>query len=338
MDIEKFDISNLSFDETLFQNFGGDDIDMITEKDDIFFKNPSDEGEGSKIEFETAGDRKDLYAHGIQGPGEAARSMDTEKINIISLQDITAEELEELLPGSTFTSLTPVNVNQTGDLKSFYNYFSTELGNQQTFNVANVAVQEPIQMLAQPIVKEPFQIFAQPAVQEPIQMFHQATMQELCQILAQPAVQDPIQMLVQPAEEPIGATQDKKAHCVICDKYFKHNKYLSMHMTRKHSNFKLNCPKCNKGFETKELMESHLLLHDNENKRFMCKECPLRFVNRQCVRRHNSMVHHPELLEHRCKFCSKGFNRKDHMLKHEKTHVKIKKTLKKQKTKRVAVQ
>lgn len=131
-------------------------------------------------------------------------------------------------------------------------------------------------------------------------------------------------------QQPAATTTIPAIQCDECFKTFTQKRYLKQHKIEKH-NDGLHCKVCNRKFMTAEKLENHEKMHDDNNKRFPCSDCHLKFASNQSLQRHYSSVHNPDSLKYQCQFCSHRAYRKDHITKHERTHNKVKKNIKKSK-------
>lgn len=108
--------------------------------------------------------------------------------------------------------------------------------------------------------------------------------------------------------------------CDECSRTFSNWGYLKQHKNFVHIDTKYICGQCHKKFLTQKKLTEHQLRHIEIGKRFSCPKCVKKFVANQSLQRHIASVHDHDQLKYRCKFCAKGFIRKDHLLTHERTH------------------
>lgn len=108
--------------------------------------------------------------------------------------------------------------------------------------------------------------------------------------------------------------------CLVCKKTFSKRCYFTQHNRTAHVGHKpFKCSKCGKKYQTRELLDVHLMKHDGE-KPFKCEMCTKSFNHKTDLKRH--MILHTAEKPHVCQQCSKGFVRKDHLQKHLESHMR----------------
>ena len=109
--------------------------------------------------------------------------------------------------------------------------------------------------------------------------------------------------------------------CNLCDKGFDEKNCLVSHMKYNHTTEKLfQCDKCAKNFKTVGLLNSHVKNMHEESKNLECKECGKLFKNKMYLRNHhrNSHVTKTRIV---CDDCGKSFAQKQSFLDHSLTHL-----------------
>uniref|UniRef100_A0A1Q3EVH4 Putative c2h2-type zn-finger protein n=1 Tax=Culex tarsalis TaxID=7177 RepID=A0A1Q3EVH4_CULTA len=118
-------------------------------------------------------------------------------------------------------------------------------------------------------------------------------------------------------------------YCGHCDKNFKSKRGLLQHVNTHHRGVKpISCGQCGKRFDLVEDMLKHRDRHLADNKPYGCKTagCGKRFMYQSDLDRHVGLKHGKAPFS--CPICGKGFGRKDHVEKHEISH--LNNTVKKQ--------
>lgn len=101
--------------------------------------------------------------------------------------------------------------------------------------------------------------------------------------------------------------------CQICEKGFKSKSYLEKHIKNIHDRIHINHNK------------NHLQTIDGDGIRHKCSYCEMTIKYKANLKRHE-MQHLPEK-PFQCRFCSRGFVRKDKLHLHENAHIKKNKKL-----------
>lgn len=107
--------------------------------------------------------------------------------------------------------------------------------------------------------------------------------------------------------------------CEVCGKGFsqlRNYKYhVSVHKGTKE--FAAKCPECDKVFNDKGYLSSHLKIHRNK-KEYACPHCPKSFNQRVAFNMHVRI--HTGVKPHKCQECGKRFSRKMLLKQHLRTH------------------
>ena len=80
-------------------------------------------------------------------------------------------------------------------------------------------------------------------------------------------------------------------------------------------NYKYHCELCSKSFSGKDRLNNHKRIeHEGVNlKRFQCGKCKMFLVTKQSLEQHIKRIHDKITEEYKCNFCSKTYNRSDHL-------------------------
>ncbi|XP_059051378.1 zinc finger protein 182-like [Achroia grisella] len=85
----------------------------------------------------------------------------------------------------------------------------------------------------------------------------------------------------------------KKYPCTMCDRVFKRNRLLQIHISIKHEGKprkKVGCHTCNKEFTSKTALRDHMNIHTG-NRPYVCKLCEATFSFKASLYTHNKLVH-----------------------------------------------
>ena len=122
---------------------------------------------------------------------------------------------------------------------------------------------------------------------------------------------------------------ERNTDCAACDKVFKYESELKVHMKRMHLKIKDHfCKDCDKSFSTKSQLNTHLPTHMEKN--FPCYMCGLKLSRKINLINHMKSLHiksvenpkieqtTPEKLP--CHICGKLFNSNKTLRKHVRNH------------------
>ena len=161
-----------------------------------------------------------------------------------------------------------------------------------------------------------------------------------------------------PSPEALEKHDQKESHthpCEVCGKVLFSRRQLRMHMVTHNDERNFLCEECGASFKTQRDLKKHRLLH-SDYKPYVCQECGKGFLFKNKLDRHQMTVHsnikpfkctfgdcerafsrRDKLTDHarthlnyepfRCRFCPKGFYRKDKLKVHEALHTKDQGTL-----------
>uniref|UniRef100_A0A3B3Z7L0 C2H2-type domain-containing protein n=1 Tax=Periophthalmus magnuspinnatus TaxID=409849 RepID=A0A3B3Z7L0_9GOBI len=82
-----------------------------------------------------------------------------------------------------------------------------------------------------------------------------------------------------------------------------------------------SCPVCTKAFESEELLDKHVVIHNNQSP-IRCPICNKPCRNNSSFKKHLNI--HTEERPFRCSVCMKGFNQKCNLKRHMQTHTEEK--------------
>ncbi|XP_071661624.1 LOW QUALITY PROTEIN: uncharacterized protein [Patagioenas fasciata] len=120
----------------------------------------------------------------------------------------------------------------------------------------------------------------------------------------------------QPLLEPSPLEQNSTT-CPECNKSFKNQALLTLHMRRHRGERPFSCTDCGKSFNRKDVLLNHQRIHTGE-KPFACTECGKRFSQKSCLFIHQCIHTGEKPLA--CSHCGKSFSRKSNLVIHQRTH------------------
>ncbi|KAK6169185.1 hypothetical protein SNE40_020284 [Patella caerulea] len=105
--------------------------------------------------------------------------------------------------------------------------------------------------------------------------------------------------------------------CPACDRTFRGSSYLKQHM-KSHAGVKPNkCSICEKSFTTKDALTKHLTVH-SDDRQFKCGECGRLFKRISHIREH--LKTHSTERPYVCQICKKAFKTMNAVKVHQRTH------------------
>lgn len=113
----------------------------------------------------------------------------------------------------------------------------------------------------------------------------------------------------------------KEPKCEVCEKVFKKESTLKIHMSIHNdcdTNNKCLCKFCGKGFLSLTSLRNHYQLHKHR-KRFTCKYCGKAFTQKHHHKHHIDVVHNG-IKRHICSVCSKAFSTNRNLIEPELNH------------------
>ena len=99
--------------------------------------------------------------------------------------------------------------------------------------------------------------------------------------------------------------------CSVCDRQYKSYNGCYKH-EKSHSEFKLFCAICSRGFAYQNQLDNHVGVHSDELKKF-CPDCGRSFASDRTLSRH-AVIH--QNLSFNCSDCTKVFNAKEKLHRH----------------------
>lgn len=122
-----------------------------------------------------------------------------------------------------------------------------------------------------------------------------------------------------------GLTAHKNSHkifrdhtCEICGSSFKDNGTLKIHIKLKHNDErKFPCPECPLKFKLRSFLAQHFTRrHTKRTKDFVCSDCGMAYLNKTTLLRHISEKHSGKNPQHVCAVCNKTFRFRLSLNKH----------------------
>ncbi|XP_060064172.1 transcription factor E4F1-like [Ylistrum balloti] len=108
--------------------------------------------------------------------------------------------------------------------------------------------------------------------------------------------------------------------CAVCNKAFRANSNLKLHMKSHVGDRPHKCPHCDKCFVTKDTLCKHLSVH-SEERQYKCGECGKLFKRISHVREHLKI--HSSDRPFPCALCDKSFKTGNAMKVHMRTHTNV---------------
>lgn len=113
--------------------------------------------------------------------------------------------------------------------------------------------------------------------------------------------------------------------CTVCNKLFRTNYKLRVHMETHDNNAKFICTfeGCNKAFKSKIGLQEHAAKHTG-NYSFTCEVCQKQFLLRSYFVAHQRIHSNANQKTFSCSLCSKTFKSKQNLIDHENCHLGLK--------------
>ena len=116
------------------------------------------------------------------------------------------------------------------------------------------------------------------------------------------------------------ATSKPSIPCPHCSKMFYTQSHLSQHNSQCHGIKKFLCTLCDYQAVNKSRFNKHMLSHSDERP-YPCSMCSLKFKSKVDLKKHELKVHlQPEVRNHKCNYCGKGFKHHSNLREHIKLH------------------
>ena len=106
--------------------------------------------------------------------------------------------------------------------------------------------------------------------------------------------------------------------CEICNKSFKHPKYLTVHKQSHKTELEFSCKLCTKMFRTRAALKKHERTTHSDHTPFICGTCGKGFKRSDGLKKHMSV--HDRSTAYSCKYCSKVFSWKNSLTEHMRMH------------------
>ncbi len=113
--------------------------------------------------------------------------------------------------------------------------------------------------------------------------------------------------------------EEKKLKCRTCDRGFKTEEFLKLHLNwhKNPDEWKYECWFCGKKCVNKQSLERHELVH-SKARPCKCKICGKGYKSKHLLRRHLVYHENPEGWKHECGKCKKKFASKGCLTRHLK--------------------
>ena len=112
--------------------------------------------------------------------------------------------------------------------------------------------------------------------------------------------------------------------CAVCSKRLKSSRNMKHHMETIHKicnepQSEEDCPECEMKFESKSMLNEHLIVIHNKELQYPCLLCTKSYKSRKVLSDHYSKDHSKE--SYKCLTCEKTFKRKSNLRVHTKRHL-----------------
>ena len=111
-------------------------------------------------------------------------------------------------------------------------------------------------------------------------------------------------------------TGEQPFACGFCPMKFKQNRFLQLHQMEHSDQFKFSCDTCGKKYKRELNLQNHKRTHTGERP-FVCEICDQKFMSRKDLVGHKK-THLPK--EHSCLICGRAFRQQKSLEKHVNTH------------------
>lgn len=118
-------------------------------------------------------------------------------------------------------------------------------------------------------------------------------------------------------------SENQQLPCYICNKTFKNERYLKIHLKTHTDQRTFYCTHCSKQFTSKGNLMVHMVGYHSGTKSFKCKYCPMAFKFRGSLWRH--MKDHkdkPHPIVFSCERCGESYQTKAELAMHKRKHIK----------------
>ena len=101
--------------------------------------------------------------------------------------------------------------------------------------------------------------------------------------------------------------------CTTCDKSLFAKTNLLKHIASEHP---FKCSKCDQLLDKKSLLKRHINTVHDDNKKYFCNICDLKFLLKKSLKKHLISVHNKPNKVYDCSICSESFMSQHHLTKH----------------------